>query len=99
MFADQVLLALADFITCIGAGMTVKFFNLFFIQATLSFRLLLETSSVSDLRTVGFGNAMFGVNRRFGPVFYQSTQSSICVAEYVIVFFWGESVSPLEIVV
>ncbi|CAJ1398560.1 unnamed protein product [Effrenium voratum] len=27
-----VLLALADFITCIGAGMTVKFFNLFFIQ-------------------------------------------------------------------
>eukprot|EP00439_Symbiodinium_sp_Y106_P056116 s622_g7.t2 len=26
------LLALADFITCIGAGMTVKFFNLFFIQ-------------------------------------------------------------------
>lgn len=27
-----ILLALADFITCIGAGMTVKFFNLFFIQ-------------------------------------------------------------------
>eukprot|EP00931_Biecheleriopsis_adriatica_P031168 TRINITY_DN18302_c0_g1_i2.p1 TRINITY_DN18302_c0_g1~~TRINITY_DN18302_c0_g1_i2.p1 ORF type:complete len:515 (+),score=76.40 TRINITY_DN18302_c0_g1_i2:33-1577(+) len=27
-----VLLATADFITCIGAGMTVKFFNLFFIQ-------------------------------------------------------------------
>jgi len=27
-----VLLALTDFISCIGAGMTVKFFNLFFIQ-------------------------------------------------------------------
>jgi len=27
-----VLLAGADFITCIGAGMTVKFFNLFFIE-------------------------------------------------------------------
>ena len=26
------ILALSDFITCIGAGMTVKFFNLFFIQ-------------------------------------------------------------------
>jgi len=26
------LLAFADFVTCIGAGMTVKFFNLFFIQ-------------------------------------------------------------------
>jgi len=26
------ILATADFITCIGAGMTVKFFNLFFIQ-------------------------------------------------------------------
>eukprot|EP00928_Gymnodinium_smaydae_P045613 TRINITY_DN30382_c0_g2_i1.p1 TRINITY_DN30382_c0_g2~~TRINITY_DN30382_c0_g2_i1.p1 ORF type:complete len:516 (+),score=55.00 TRINITY_DN30382_c0_g2_i1:83-1630(+) len=26
------LLALSDFISCIGAGMTVKFFNLFFIQ-------------------------------------------------------------------
>eukprot|EP00929_Paragymnodinium_shiwhaense_P042204 TRINITY_DN21879_c0_g1_i2.p1 TRINITY_DN21879_c0_g1~~TRINITY_DN21879_c0_g1_i2.p1 ORF type:complete len:531 (+),score=61.06 TRINITY_DN21879_c0_g1_i2:114-1706(+) len=27
-----VILALSDFITCIGAGMTVKFFNLFFIK-------------------------------------------------------------------
>lgn len=27
-----VILALADFLTCIGAGMTVKFFNLFFIE-------------------------------------------------------------------
>jgi len=27
-----VLLGLADFLTCIGAGMTVKFFNLFFIE-------------------------------------------------------------------